>query len=77
MFSSSRAATAVRKGTRRLWWSSRRTRGSTASYLSLQMSPRMWAADAEMGWRAGPRGWRGDRRYRNGRIKKDTREGMF
>lgn len=51
VFSSSSAATTETKGTRRLWWSSSRTIGSTASYRSLQMSPKMCAADAEIGWR--------------------------
>lgn len=51
VLSSSSAATAETKGTKRLWWSSSRTVGRTASYRSLQMSPKMCAADAEMGWR--------------------------
>lgn len=51
VLSSSSAATAETKGTKRLWWSSSRTIGSTASYRSLQMSPKMCAADAEIGWR--------------------------
>lgn len=50
VLSSSSAATAETKGTKRLWWSSSRTIGSTASYRSLQMSPKMCAADAEIGW---------------------------
>lgn len=53
VLSSSSAATAETKGTKRLWWSSSRTIGSTASYRSLQMSPKMCAADAEIGWRRG------------------------
>lgn len=52
VLSSSSAATAETKGTKRWCWSSSRTMGSTASYRSLQMSPRMCAADAEMGWRS-------------------------
>lgn len=51
VLSSSSAATAETKGTKRLLWSSSRTIGRTTSYRSLQMSPRMCAADAEMGWR--------------------------
>lgn len=53
VLSSSSATTAETKGTKRLWWSSSRTMGNTASYRSLQMSPKMCAADADMGWKGG------------------------